>query len=562
MSEEEVAGHGRRTHRTWRYVAGCYVLLLLVSHLVRLVNGPGNTLRPEQDRIEVRAVDEGQVLDQSVSMAYTLFEPDTPDPPTVMLLHGSPMASQSLMNLAKALPDSFRKVIPDMPGFGGSTLQIPDYSVASGAVYINQLMDSLGIDRAHVVAYSMSGGTVIHQYEIAPEKVESIVLLSAIGVQEMELLGNYHLNHAVHAMQLGFLWVVQEFFPHFGYMDDALLNTSYARNFFDTDQRPLRGILEHYSGPMHIIHGTEDMQVPLAAAQEHERIVPQSTLSVFEGGHGLAMGPPVELLEDLIQFIQRVERGEALARDEATMQRIARAEAPFDRSTVPKAEGLTLLVYLFLIAVATLFSEDATCISAGLLVAQGTLGFIPATLACLVGIVVGDSLLFFLGRFISAPLLTRAPFRWIISKDALDNASRWLDRRGAAVIIASRFIPGTRLPTYIAAGSLKLPFLKFLFYFMIGSLIWTPILVGLSVFFGEQLLMRFSRRVRGVRAVGRDRSDSGDLGDVQNDSSSVEPPGTAHDHRLVEAKDPLGVLAALVLLSADCAVYSVSGHSV
>jgi len=62
------------------------------------------------------------------------------------------------------------------------------------------------------------------------------------------------------------------------------------------------------------------------------------------------------------------------------------------------------------------------------------------------------------------------------------------ERKGASVIIASRFIPGTRLPTYVAAGVLKAPFWKFVGYFLIATVVWTPLIVGVSAFVGQQLM--------------------------------------------------------------------------
>ncbi len=494
MSHGGEEGSSSRAGFRWRYVLAVYAILLLVSHVVRRAGGPDPSLRPDQARVEVLAVDSGRLIDAPVQIAYTVFEPDSaahPDPATLILLHGSPMASMSMMTLAQALPDSLRRVVPDLPGFGRSTKKIPDYSVEAHGRYLEQLMDALAIQRAHLVAYSMSGGVALHVYDRRPDAVESIVMLSAIGVQELELLGSYRLNHAVHAFQLGVLWAVQELFPHMGFMDDALLNTSYARNFFDSDQRPLRGILERYDRPMLIMHGREDLQVPVEAALEHERIVPQSKLALFDGGHGLVFRPGIRFLETLTGFVEAVEEGAAPTARTASLERRKEARRPFDAEGALKAEGLTLIVYMFFIALATLFSEDATCIGAGLLVAQGNIGFVPATLACFIGIVVGDSLLFFAGRYISGPLLTRRPMRWIISKEALEGASAWLRKRGAIVIVASRFIPGSRVPTYIAAGSLGLSFWTFLLYFTIASVIWTPMLVGISVVFGEQLLTRF-----------------------------------------------------------------------
>ena len=69
--------------------------------------------------------------------------------------------------------------------------------------------------RAHFIAYSLGGGVALEFYRLAPERVESLTLLSSIGVQELELLGDYHLNHALYALQLGFFKLLQEGVPHF-----------------------------------------------------------------------------------------------------------------------------------------------------------------------------------------------------------------------------------------------------------------------------------------------------------------------------------------------------------
>jgi membrane protein DedA with SNARE-associated domain len=64
--------------------------------------------------------------------------------------------------------------------------------------------------------------------------------------------------------------------------------------------------------------------------------------------------------------------------------------------------GWSLFVAL---ALATYASEDLACIAAGLLVADGRIGFVEASAACFVGIWTGDMLLVFAGRGIRS--LTR-----------------------------------------------------------------------------------------------------------------------------------------------------------
>ncbi len=61
---------------------------------------------------------------------------------------------------------------------------------------------------------------------------------------------------------------------------------------------------------------------------------------------------------------------------------------------------VTAIVIFMALALATLVSEDLACITAGLLVSDGRAGFLLVTLACLVGIFVGDMMLFLIGKFV------------------------------------------------------------------------------------------------------------------------------------------------------------------
>ena len=157
--------------------------------------------------------------------------------------------------------------------------------------------------------------------------------------------------------------------------------------------------------------------------------------------------------------------------------------------TFGDAGGWLLLVAIVL---ATLISEDLTCIAAGLLVVEGRLDLASATAACLVGIFVGDILLFLAGRWLGRPALSRAPLCWFLTPAKVDLASDWARQRGAWVVLASRFLPGTRLPVYFAMGSLQTSLLRFLFWFALAVILWTPLLVGVTVLLGDRVLAGFA----------------------------------------------------------------------
>ncbi|MDE2795718.1 MAG: alpha/beta fold hydrolase [Gemmatimonadota bacterium] len=428
--------------------------------------------------------DESLVTDSITNLSGNLSrDADAPEVP-VLLLHGSPGSGGVFRRLGSVLGVGRRAIAPDLPGFGGSTTKIPDYSIRAHAAMTLQLLDSLAIGRAHVVGFSLGGGVALEMYRADNARIASITLLSSIGAQEYELLGEYHLNHAIHGLQLFAIWTLRELVPHFGYADDAFLSHSYARNFFDTDQRPLRGILRGYQGPMLIVHGADDPLVPAAAAEEHHRIVPQSEMVMPDGNHFMTFLEPDRIAPPIEDFLDRVEAGTASVRATAEPARAAAAATPFDPSTVPPVMGFALLVTLLLIVAATFVSEDLTCIGTGLLIARDILPWMAGVGACLVGLVVGDLLLYAGGRLIGRPVTRIAPLRWMIREEELERACRWFTRRSAALLIGGRFVPGTRLPTYVAAGVVRMPLIPFSLWIAVAAVLWTPLLVGGTALFG------------------------------------------------------------------------------
>jgi membrane protein DedA with SNARE-associated domain len=151
------------------------------------------------------------------------------------------------------------------------------------------------------------------------------------------------------------------------------------------------------------------------------------------------------------------------------------------------AFGANFVTPFFWIALATFGSEDLTCIAVGALIAKGKISFVEGAFACIAGIWIGDLLLYFAGRTIGRPIVRWRVLRKILTVEKLDRASAFLAERGAGVVILSRFTPGLRLPTYIAAGALKTHFWTFAAYFLFAAILWTPALIGASALLGKRL---------------------------------------------------------------------------
>lgn len=175
----------------------------------------------------------------------------------------------------------------------------------------------------------------------------------------------------------------------------------------------------------------------------------------------------------------------AVAGSAAVLLSFGLAFTGYGFSVSPMFDDLALSLQL---AAATLVSEDLACIGAGVLVASGRTPYVLAASACFAGIFFGDLALFAAGRVFGRRLL-RFPFvRRFVSERDVERSAAWLERRGSRVILASRFLPGTRLPTYVAAGMLGTSVFRFTGAFALAAAVWTPALVALAAWLGGEAL--------------------------------------------------------------------------
>ncbi len=123
----------------------------------------------------------------------------------------------------------------------------------------------------------------------------------------------------------------------------------------------------------------------------------------------------------------------------------------------------------------SLVSEDATTVGAALLASSGIAHPFHVYLLANLAILIGDTGLYLLGRTGSRI----RPLRRLLAHRRLYRFRRWLQRHEAAILIASRFMPGSRLPTYTACGFYRLRFGHFLGWLALGSLGWTALVFSL-----------------------------------------------------------------------------------
>jgi len=147
--------------------------------------------------------------------------------------------------------------------------------------------------------------------------------------------------------------------------------------------------------------------------------------------------------------------------------------------------ALALSVFLL-----TFAYEDGATLLAVTLGAAGRLNPRLGLASAVLGIWGGDVGLYWIGATLGDRLEQSKWVKRFVSPEAYSRARSWFEQRGTATIILSRFIPGSRLPLYVAAGALKQPARLFASVTGICAIVWVSTIYLASRFGAISLLSR------------------------------------------------------------------------
>ena len=150
---------------------------------------------------------------------------------------------------------------------------------------------------------------------------------------------------------------------------------------------------------------------------------------------------------------------------------------------------------------ATFVLEDVAAVGAGLLLATGGISWPTAFTACFLGIWLGDAGLYALARFAGRAWFERSRLGKFSPKVA--RSEKWFTDSGTTILIFSRCVPGARLPTYLAAGFLRVPVARFLLITGLAAMGWTFLILLVAQTFGAQVTQWLARyKSGGLAALG------------------------------------------------------------
>jgi len=147
---------------------------------------------------------------------------------------------------------------------------------------------------------------------------------------------------------------------------------------------------------------------------------------------------------------------------------------------------VTLFFFAFVENVFPPSPSDLVVVIGGSLVSTGVISFIPTLLLTTIGSVVGFMILFYFGSTVDRKVVHSGKYKYI-PVDAIEKVELWFKKYGYYVIIANRFIPGTRSVISFFAGMSSLNVKKTLLLAAISALVWNAIIIYLGYVFGNNV---------------------------------------------------------------------------
>lgn len=127
---------------------------------------------------------------------------------------------------------------------------------------------------------------------------------------------------------------------------------------------------------------------------------------------------------------------------------------------------------------------DSLLFTAGFLASKQVFSIWLLMIGCTVAAIVGDNVGYAFGHRVGKKIFTR-DHSLFFRKDHLKRAKIFYEKYGAKTIVLSRFIPVVRTFAPIVAGAGEMHYRTFLFYNVIGGVLWAMGLTGLGYILGS-----------------------------------------------------------------------------
>jgi membrane protein DedA with SNARE-associated domain len=148
--------------------------------------------------------------------------------------------------------------------------------------------------------------------------------------------------------------------------------------------------------------------------------------------------------------------------------------------------GMTLLI-LVVCGLGLPIPEEATFLAAGYACTKINASVWILCVIGVVGILLGDSIPFYIGSRYGTSVLRMRFFAKFLSEKNRLRVQGFFHGHGSKTVFIARFVAGLRMPTYFMAGSMGVKYRTFVMWDLLGALISCPTSIWLAYKFGKEI---------------------------------------------------------------------------
>lgn len=131
--------------------------------------------------------------------------------------------------------------------------------------------------------------------------------------------------------------------------------------------------------------------------------------------------------------------------------------------------------------------EDMPLIAAGYLCWDGTMNIFPAIIVTMAGVLVGDTILFYLGSKLGIRFLDSEKVQTLFSPKKVRRTRAYFRKYGEKIVFFARFVAGFRAVAFFMSGAMKMPYRRFILLDGLAALISVPVWIAIGYGLGHYL---------------------------------------------------------------------------
>ncbi len=223
--------------------------------------------------------------------------------------------------------DSYRVIIPDLPGFGENSRVLSDsYRVPDQAKRLDRFVETIGLRSFHLCGESLGGTIAAYYATVYPDKVKSIMVMGSPGLRQAaktdamrayekdKTEGLYYKTEKGFHQLMGWAFAKPPQFPRpfvDYFVETARERYSFNKKMFDdlykTDFTIMENRLLKITAPVLIIWGNNDRIIHISTGEAYHKGIKNSRLEILNGGHMIYADEPEKTIKVYRDFLKNLK---------------------------------------------------------------------------------------------------------------------------------------------------------------------------------------------------------------------------------------------------------------